>query len=145
MGPHRRPDAICHRAVCNIGNDLDGAAADSRCLAAASRRLPHWRWPLPWWRACSAFCVCTLQPKRFAEAWSHQAESPEVVAGLYAAVERMRLTSSNHVIDAAEQVIRYIIGAYAAPDRTFDDLRRQVFGEEFRDPLREAAPRRRPR
>jgi hypothetical protein len=33
--------------------------------------------------------------KRFADAWSHQAESPEVVAGLYSAIERMRLTSSD--------------------------------------------------
>ena len=36
--------------------------------------------------------------KRVAEAWSHQAESPEAIAGLYAAVERMRLTSSTEVI-----------------------------------------------
>jgi hypothetical protein len=75
--------------------------------------------------------------KRFAEAWSHPAESPEVVAGLYSAVERMRLTSSNNVIAAADQVIRNLMDAYAASDRTFDDLRRQVIGEEFRDPLRD--------
>jgi hypothetical protein len=75
--------------------------------------------------------------KRFAEAWAHQAENPEVVAGLYSVVERMRLTSSDKVIDAADQVVRYIIDAYAAPDRTFEDLRRQVLGEEFRDPLRD--------
>ena len=31
--------------------------------------------------------------KRRAEAWSHQAESPEVIAGLYSGVERMRLFS----------------------------------------------------
>src|SRR6202048_3598504 len=41
--------------------------------------------------------------KRFADAWSHHAESPEVVAGLFSAIERMRLTSSNSVIVAAEQ------------------------------------------
>jgi hypothetical protein len=39
--------------------------------------------------------------KRFADAWSHHAESPEVVAGLYSAIERMRLTSSDPVIVAA--------------------------------------------
>jgi hypothetical protein len=33
--------------------------------------------------------------KRFADAWSHHAENPEVVAGLYSAIERMRLTSSD--------------------------------------------------
>jgi len=74
--------------------------------------------------------------KRVAEAWSHQAESAEAIAGLYAAVERMRLTSSTEVIDAAEEVIQQVIEAYAAPDLTFDDLRRSLRGGEFRDPLR---------
>jgi hypothetical protein len=49
----------------------------------------------------------------------------------------MRLTSSNKVITAAELVIRHLMDAYAASDRTFDDLRRQVIGEEFCDPLRD--------
>jgi len=74
--------------------------------------------------------------KRVAEAWSHQAESPEAIAGLYAAVERMRLASSTEVIAAAEEVMRQVIEAYAAPDLTFDDLRRSLQGGEFRDPLR---------
>ena len=74
--------------------------------------------------------------KRVAEAWSHQAESPEAIAGLYAAVERMRLTSSTEVIAAAEEVMRQVIDAYAAPDLTFEDLRRSLRGGEFRDPLR---------
>lgn len=74
--------------------------------------------------------------KRVAEAWSHQAESPEAIAALYSAVERMRLTSSTEVIGAAEQVIGEIVEAYAAPDLTFDDLRRRLRGGEFRDPLR---------
>ena len=74
--------------------------------------------------------------KRVAEAWSHQAESPEAIAGLYAAVERMRLTSSTEIIAAAEEVMRQVIDAYAAPDLTFEDLRRSLRGGEFRDPLR---------
>lgn len=36
--------------------------------------------------------------RRFVEAWGHQAEDPEVVAGLYAVVERMRLTSPDEII-----------------------------------------------
>jgi hypothetical protein len=47
--------------------------------------------------------------KRFTEAWSRQAETPEVVAGLYSAVERVRLTSSN----VAEQVGLQVVEAYA--------------------------------
>jgi hypothetical protein len=33
--------------------------------------------------------------ERLADAWSHQAESPEVLAGLASLVRRMRLTSSS--------------------------------------------------
>jgi hypothetical protein len=40
------------------------------------------------------------------------------------------------VIAAAEEVIQQVIEAYAAPDLTFDDLRRSLRGGEFRDPLR---------
>jgi hypothetical protein len=35
--------------------------------------------------------------KRLTEAWNHQAEGPEVIAGLYSAVARMRLTSSSEI------------------------------------------------
>ena len=52
---------------------------------------------------------------------SYHAESPEVVAGLFSAVERMRLTSSDAVIVAAEQVMLNILEAYAQPDKSFDD------------------------
>ena len=47
----------------------------------------------------------------------YHAESPEVVAGLFSAIERMRLTSSNSVIVAAEQVMLNILEAYAQPDK----------------------------
>ena len=73
--------------------------------------------------------------KRVAEAWSHQAGTPDTFAGLYSALERMRLTSSAEVISAAEAVIAEIAEAYAAPDLTFEDLRRSLRGGEFRDPL----------
>jgi hypothetical protein len=74
--------------------------------------------------------------KRITEAWSHQAASPEAFAGLYSAIERMRLTSSAEVIDTAEAIITEIAEAYAAPVLTFDDLRRSLRGGEFRDHLR---------
>jgi hypothetical protein len=63
--------------------------------------------------------------KRFADVWSHHAESPEVVANLYSAIERMRLTSSDPVIVAAEGVMHEILDAYAQPDKSFDDLRQR--------------------
>ena len=75
--------------------------------------------------------------KRFADAWSHHAESPEVVAGLFSAIERMRLTSSDAVIVAAEQVMLSILEAYAQPDKSFDDLRQSIHGVQFPNKLRD--------
>ena len=73
-----------------------------------------------------------------AEAWSHQAEGPEVISDLYSAVERMRLVSSSRVVKCAEEVMRAVIAAYAEPNRTFDELRQLVQqGREEDDYLRE--------
>jgi hypothetical protein len=66
--------------------------------------------------------------KRLTEAWGKQAEGPDVLAGLYAAMERIRLISSGPVLHAAEQVIRKVVGAYADPNRTFDEMRRHLEG-----------------
>ena len=73
-----------------------------------------------------------------AEAWSHQAEGPEVISTLYSAVERMRLVSSGRVVKCAEAVMRGVIAAYAEPNRTFDELRQRVQqSTEEQEPLRE--------
>jgi hypothetical protein len=77
--------------------------------------------------------------KRLTEAWSRQAESPEVVAGLYSALARMRLTSSSEIIRVAEQVARFVIEAYAEGNKTFDELRELVQKEAEFDPLRDFA------
>jgi hypothetical protein len=75
---------------------------------------------------------------RLADAWSHEAVGPEAIAGLWSTVARMRLTSSQAVVSAAEEVVRHIIEAYAAPNRTFSDLRQRAQAQtrEFHDPLR---------
>ena len=49
----------------------------------------------------------------------------------------MRLSSSDEVIRLATQVILNVIEAYAAPDRTFDELRENLESAVSRDPLRE--------
>lgn len=77
--------------------------------------------------------------KRFTEAWSWQAETPEVVAGLYSALERMRLTSSPEVIRVAEEMVRRVLEAYAEGNKTFDELREFVRKEDEFDPLRDFA------
>lgn len=61
--------------------------------------------------------------KRFSEAWCRHAEGPEVIAGLYAHVQRMRLSSSDAVIEAAQTAIQHVVEAYAAPDKDFDAFR----------------------
>ncbi len=80
--------------------------------------------------------VTTFDDHAHAEAWSHQAESPEVIAGLYSGVERMRLFSSSEVIRQAEQVIRHVIEAYAAPDKSFDELRHNIDAAVSHDPIK---------
>lgn len=77
--------------------------------------------------------------KRLTDAWSHQAETPEVLAGLYSVVERMRLTSSTEVIRVAEEVVLQMIEAYADANKTFDELRKVVRNEDDFDPLRNFA------
>ncbi len=72
-----------------------------------------------------------------ADAWSHHAETPELLAGLYSAVERMRLTSSDEVRQLAEKVVLHVIEAYAAPDRSFDELRQHVGRVASSDPLKD--------
>jgi hypothetical protein len=75
--------------------------------------------------------------RRLVEAWSHQAEGPEVVVNLYSLVERMRLTSSDEIISTALFVVRRLVEAYAAPEKTFDELQELMRSEDFTDPLRE--------
>ena len=77
--------------------------------------------------------------KRFTEAWGHQVKDPGVIAGLYSAIERMRLTSSGEVIRVAEQVVRLLLQAYADPEKTFDEFQKLIGSKDLdiRDPLRE--------
>ncbi len=79
----------------------------------------------------------TEASKRFVEAWSHEAEGPEIFASLYAEIARMRLTASAEVVRTAEDVVRRMIAEYAAPKRTFDELQELVRSHDFADPLKE--------
>ena len=72
------------------------------------------------------------------EAWSHQAEGPEVISNLYSLIERMRLVSSSGVVKCAEDVMHEVIASYAEPNRTFDELRQRLQQRsEEHDQLRE--------
>jgi hypothetical protein len=54
-----------------------------------------------------------------------QHDKPDIPAliGLYAKVGRMRILSSQTVLEHAEQVERTILDTYLAPDKTFPELR----------------------
>ncbi len=75
--------------------------------------------------------------KCLGDAVSHDPEGPEVLVGLYAAVGRMRLRSSRHVVRAAESLIRLVVDTYAAPNLTFADMRERLLRGENSDPLEE--------
>ena len=75
--------------------------------------------------------------KRFVEAWDHQAEGPDVVAGLYSTLARMRLTSPAEIVRLGEDVARRLVEAYIAPKKTFDELQELIKQEDFTDPLKE--------
>ena len=54
-----------------------------------------------------------------------QQDKPDVAAlvGLYAKIARMRVLSSQTVLDHAEQIERTILDTYLEPDKTFSELR----------------------
>jgi hypothetical protein len=78
----------------------------------------------------------------YIEALSHdESQAFEQTAGLvkiYAVVSRMRVLSSLQVIEAAENIMRKIVDTYAAPKRTFPELR-EMLHQDTVDPLREFA------
>ena len=56
-------------------------------------------------------------------AFGHTLEHPETVLPAYALLNRIRLTSSDAVLAAAEQTIRNIAEQYFAPNMTTEDMR----------------------
>ena len=56
---------------------------------------------------------------------------------IYAEVSQMRIVSSQRVILAAEHVVRRIVDTYAAPKKTFPEMRQMLHHDAVVDPLRE--------
>jgi hypothetical protein len=56
---------------------------------------------------------------------------------IYSVVSQMRVLSSRRVIQAAENIVRKIVDSYAAPKKTFADLRELLHHADAIDPLRE--------
>ncbi len=73
--------------------------------------------------------------RRLAEALAREAQTPEVIAGLYSSLERMRLTASDEITAAAHNVMREIVEVYAAPNRTLSEIREEIGEGPVRSPL----------
>jgi hypothetical protein len=69
----------------------------------------------------------------YADALANDKSEISKLVTMYALIGRMRVTSSDHVIEAAEKVIRLIIETYLSPNRTFPDLTELI---NEMDPLR---------
>ena len=73
--------------------------------------------------------------RAFAYAQTCQEDNPSVVVSLFALVSRMRLISPPEVVSAAEAVMVAVVDAYAAPNRSFREIREEVAAGVV-DPLR---------
>lgn len=69
------------------------------------------------------------------DALSHSLEKTEILVKIYALHNRIRLASSDEVIDAATHAIRRILELYFAPDITREELHEIAFKLKD-DPLR---------
>lgn len=72
----------------------------------------------------------------YADAYEH--DKPEIsnLVNLYALVSRMRVLSSQKVVDHADRVVRVIIQTYLSPNRTFRDVS-EILDNEAMNPLRD--------
>jgi hypothetical protein len=69
----------------------------------------------------------------YADALANDKSEISKLVGIYALIGRMRVSSSDDVIEAAEMVVRLIIKTYLSPNRTFADLADMI---NEMDPLR---------
>ena len=72
----------------------------------------------------------------YADALVHNNSEISALVNMYALIGRMRILSSDAVIQGAEAVARMIVDAYFAPNKTFTELQ-QLVNSHATDPLRE--------
>ena len=71
--------------------------------------------------------------RRYAEALVNDKSEASKLVGMYALIGRMKVISSDEVIEEAEKVGRTVIETYLSPNRTFADLAELI---PEMDPLR---------
>jgi hypothetical protein len=75
--------------------------------------------------------------KSYADAIEHSEIDVAKLVGLYALVSRMRVLSSQRVLEQADMVMQMIMDTYAAPNTTIRDVAERLKGGGGLDPLRE--------
>jgi len=73
--------------------------------------------------------------KLLVDAFVHTLEKPQTVLPVYALINRIRLTASAPVLEAAENLLRRITEQYFATNMTVEDIRRLAMSGEG-DPLK---------
>ncbi len=74
--------------------------------------------------------------KLYAEALQNRRDETTGLIGIYALTNRIRLTSSSQVVEAADTVCRIIVDAYLAPNITLEEMRANWVDRHV-DPLRD--------
>jgi hypothetical protein len=74
--------------------------------------------------------------KLYADALVHDNSEVSALVNMYALIGRMRILSSDAVVEGAEAVARMIVDTYFAPNKTFPELR-QLMTSHATDPLKE--------
>jgi hypothetical protein len=72
----------------------------------------------------------------YADAFETNNAKVSNLVNLYALVSRMRVRSSPHIVQSADQVVRVILETYRAPNKTVQDVE-QVLDDEAMNPLRD--------
>jgi hypothetical protein len=74
----------------------------------------------------------------YSDALQNRRDDVTALMGIYALTNRIRLISSQEVVDAADTVVRIIVDAYLAPNITMAQMRENWIGHHV-DPLRDFA------
>ena len=72
----------------------------------------------------------------YADALQNKRDDTSGLIGIYALVNRIRLISSQQVVDAADTVARIIVDTYLAPNITMEEMRANWIDRHV-DPLRD--------
>jgi hypothetical protein len=75
--------------------------------------------------------------KSYADAFEHDTPDVSKLVSLYTLVSRMRVLSSQGVVEQADRVMRVIIETYLSPNQTFRDIAQGLKDNSALDPLRD--------